>query len=201
MDPVAEVGPCSRGVIPPAETVGAHVQSRQRFQAFARRWLLLLLTVVIAPTIVGLDVGRAPTYAAGNTSFNVCVLMYDVHLNSDGGPPKSAAETTAGGSGHNGDNSLQKNTGTPLGNGCFVKTFPSLTTQASGNVQLGGSISDTATLSGGNSPTGSITFDLFSDVFCSNKVTTLNATASVNGNGSYTSTQYQPSQPGTYYWI
>src|SRR5438094_10531708 len=59
MDPVAEVGPCSRGVIPTAETEGAHMQSRQRFHAFARRWRLLLVAVVIASTIVGLEVGIA----------------------------------------------------------------------------------------------------------------------------------------------
>src|SRR5437762_3512534 len=39
-----------------------------------------------------------------------------------------------------------------------VSAAPSLTTQASGGVLLGGSISDTATLSGGQSPTGTISF-------------------------------------------
>lgn len=64
------------------------------------------------------------TYAPGaGNSFNVCVVMYDVHLdgNPGGGNPKSVKETTAGGSNNNSDNSAdlspqtgcQTVTGTP----------------------------------------------------------------------------------------
>src|SRR5205085_10515359 len=40
-------------------------------------------------------------------------------------------------------------------------TTPSLTTTASGPVTVGGSIHDTAHLSGGSSPTGTISFDVY----------------------------------------
>ncbi len=62
------------------------------------------------------------TYSPGaGSSFNVCVVMYDVHLDSNGGQPNKASETIAGGAGNNGDNSAdlspqtgcQTVTGTP----------------------------------------------------------------------------------------
>jgi hypothetical protein len=73
-----------------------------------------------------------------------------------------------------------------------------LTTQASGPVTIGSSISDTATLSGGVSPTGSITFRAFSDASCSAQVFT--STVPVNGNGDYNSGNFTPTAVGTYYW-
>lgn len=62
------------------------------------------------------------TYAAGSDTLQACVLMYDVHLATDGGAPNKDSEIVAGGSGHNGDNSAQGNSGSPLGNGCFTYT-------------------------------------------------------------------------------
>jgi hypothetical protein len=39
------------------------------------------------------------------------------------GAPNGDKEITAGGSGHNGDNSAESNKNTPLGNGCFQTTI------------------------------------------------------------------------------
>jgi len=63
------------------------------------------------------------TYAAGTGPITICALMYDVHLRTNGGAPNGDKELTAGGNGHNGDNSAEKNKNTPLGNGCFQTTI------------------------------------------------------------------------------
>lgn len=143
------------------------------------------------------------TYPPGTTEFNVCVVTYDVHLADNGGAPNGTKETTAGGSGHNGDNGVEKNSATPLGNGCFMTkiTLPKLSTRASGPVTLGGSIHDTASLTGGDNPTGTITFDLYGpdDATCQGPAQSV--TTSVSGNGDYPSDPITPSQAGTYRWI
>ncbi|PZR72476.1 MAG: hypothetical protein DLM73_13260 [Chthoniobacterales bacterium] len=80
---------------------------------------------------------------------------------------------------------------------------PSLTTQvASAAISLGSSTSDTATLSGGQNPTGSITFRLFgpNDNSCSN-APIFTSVQGVNGNGTYTSGSFTPSAVGTYLWV
>lgn len=65
-------------------------------------------------------------------------------------------------------------------------------------VAVGGAASDAATISGGNDPTGTITFTAFSDSACSTEV--FSSTASVNGDGVYTSVQFTPSAAIAYYW-
>jgi hypothetical protein len=78
---------------------------------------------------------------------------------------------------------------------------PTLSTTASGDVALGEAIHDTALLSGGSSPTGTITFNLYlaSDTTCS---TVLNSgTVPVNGNGSYDSPAVTPPDAGAYQWV
>ncbi|HWW60819.1 MAG TPA: hypothetical protein VN181_05565, partial [Thermoanaerobaculia bacterium] len=79
---------------------------------------------------------------------------------------------------------------------------PTLTTQASAPVTLGNSISDTGTLSGGVTPTGSITFNLYgpNDAACSGAVA-FTANIPVAGNGPYSSGPFTPVQPGTYRWV
>ena len=83
-----------------------------------------------------------------------------------------------------------------------ISNCASLATNASGPVTIGNSITDTATLSlVGAGAGGTITFDLYSDVACATKLTTLASTTAVNGPGSYTSVAYTPTAVGTYYWI
>jgi hypothetical protein len=93
-----------------------------------------------------------------------------------------------------------------------LKAQPKIVTSASGPVQIGGSIHDTATLSDGFNPTGTITFTAFApnsdgsaDTTCSTLVFT-SQPITVNGNGDYGSGDFTPSGvapeiAGTYEWI
>ena len=76
---------------------------------------------------------------------------------------------------------------------------PALITTASGSGPLGGAISDSATLSGGVNPTGTITFDLFgpNNATCTG-VPIFTSTVTVTGNGNYPSGPFTPTAPGTY---
>jgi hypothetical protein len=78
---------------------------------------------------------------------------------------------------------------------------PALATTASADVALGGSIHDTAVLSGGSSPTGTITFNLYaaSDTTCSTALRTV--AVPVSGAGSYDSPAVTPSSAGSYQWV
>jgi hypothetical protein len=83
----------------------------------------------------------------------------------------------------------------------FALTTPTVTSTASASVPAGGAVSDSATVAGGSSPTGSITFDLFgpTDSTCS-AVPIFTATVTVDGNGGYTSASFNASVAGTYHW-
>jgi hypothetical protein len=88
---------------------------------------------------------------------------------------------------------------------CSLAGAPAVTTlgtQASPAVQVGGLVHDTATLSGGIAPTGTITFQLFgpNDATCTT-APAFTSTVTVAGNGSYTSANFTPSVAGTYRWI
>jgi hypothetical protein len=79
---------------------------------------------------------------------------------------------------------------------------PSVTTDAGPNIVIGsGNLTDTATLSGGFNPMGSITFNLYgpNDATCATSIFT--STVPVTGNGSYQSAAYPPTKAGTYRWI
>jgi hypothetical protein len=79
-----------------------------------------------------------------------------------------------------------------------VLITPTITTTASPGVEVGGQVTDTAVLSGGTNPTGTITFVLYSDPTCTTQVFTDQAT--VAGNGTYTSAPFTTTAPGTFYW-
>src|SRR6266545_8394217 len=76
-----------------------------------------------------------------------------------------------------------------------------LTTTASAGVVIGGSVHDTATVAGGVSPSGSITFKLYgpNDATCSGSPA-FSSAVSVSGNGSYDSPTFTPTSAGTYRW-
>jgi uncharacterized repeat protein (TIGR01451 family) len=80
---------------------------------------------------------------------------------------------------------------------------PTLTTQASSSVQLGGSISDTATLSGGSSPTGTITFYAYGpdDSNCGSSPAFVSTVDVSSGNGQYGSGPFTPAAAGTYRFL
>lgn len=81
------------------------------------------------------------------------------------------------------------------------KASVALTTAASGPVALGSPITDTATISGGLNPTGTVSFFLYSptDQFCS-AAALFQSDKAVNGNGHYTSDPFTPTAAGTYKW-
>jgi IPTL-CTERM motif len=80
---------------------------------------------------------------------------------------------------------------------------PTVVTTASAGVPLGGAISDSAVLSGGANPTGTILFRLYgpNDATCTG-AGIFTSTVTVNGNGSYVSTPaFTPTAVGAYRWI
>jgi hypothetical protein len=80
---------------------------------------------------------------------------------------------------------------------------PALTTASSPGGPVGSTtVTDTATLSGGSAPTGTIDFQLWgpsATAICSG-TPVFDKTVIVGGNGSYTSPSFTPSQAGTYWW-
>ena len=86
--------------------------------------------------------------------------------------------------------------------GSFQSCDAGIKTQASGPVTVGATVTDTATLSGtvgGPTPTGTITFNAYSDSLCTTQVAT--STKTVNGFGDYTSSAYTTTAAGSIYWI
>jgi uncharacterized repeat protein (TIGR01451 family) len=83
-----------------------------------------------------------------------------------------------------------------------VSAAPTLTTQASGSIMLGGTISDTATLSGSVSATGTIAFFVYgpNDSTCSASPAFMSA-VNVSGDGQYSSGPFTPTAPGTYRFV
>jgi hypothetical protein len=83
-----------------------------------------------------------------------------------------------------------------------LPAVPALTTSASPAVPLGGAIHDTAHLSDGSAPTGTITFRLYTpaDEDCSGRPI-FTSTVQVAGNGDYVSGSFVPGAAGAYRWI
>jgi DNA-binding beta-propeller fold protein YncE len=81
------------------------------------------------------------------------------------------------------------------------KASPTLATNASGGVALGGSVHDTATIAGGSSPGGQITYSLYgpNDATCS-EAPEFTDSKPVSGNAAYDSADFTPTQLGTYRW-
>jgi uncharacterized repeat protein (TIGR01451 family) len=84
-----------------------------------------------------------------------------------------------------------------------AKNIPSISTTASATVQVGGSVSDTAHLSGGFNPTGTILFALYgpNDATCALSAVYTKVVTVDHGNGDYSSGSFSPSSAGTYRWI
>lgn len=78
----------------------------------------------------------------------------------------------------------------------------SVSTQASAGGILGTEVTDTATLSGGVNPTGTMTFNLYGpdDDTCAGEPV-FTSTVPVAGNGPIVSEGFTPAQAGTYRWI
>jgi uncharacterized repeat protein (TIGR01451 family) len=83
-----------------------------------------------------------------------------------------------------------------------VQNQPAITTtQDPALGSVGDTFKDKATLSGGASPVGTITFDLYDNNSCSGEPV-YEETVSVDGNGTYeTANGVQLNSAGTYYWV
>ena len=91
----------------------------------------------------------------------------------------------------------------PGENVTVTKASPSITTNASPTVPLGGAMTDAATLTGEINPTGgSVTFRLYGPggTSCSG-ATVFESTVAINGDGSATSAAFTATAAGTYRWI
>jgi hypothetical protein len=79
---------------------------------------------------------------------------------------------------------------------------PQLTSSASGAVTIGGAIHDTAHLSGGTNPGGTLTFRLYgpTNSTCAGPSVST-STVAVAGNNDYTSQSFVPAAPGGYRWV
>ncbi|HYR28667.1 MAG TPA: hypothetical protein VEU30_09380, partial [Thermoanaerobaculia bacterium] len=82
------------------------------------------------------------------------------------------------------------------------KASPTLVTTASPSVVVGGNIRDTAVLSGGNAPTGTILFRAYGpiDTLCSG-APVFTASVPVNGNATYNSPVFRPASAGVYNFV
>ena len=78
--------------------------------------------------------------------------------------------------------------------------IPTITTVAQTPVTVGGTATDTATLSGGYAPTGTIEFTLY-DTCGAGQVAVFTSTKTVNGNGDYTSDPWTTTSAGDYFWV
>ncbi len=79
---------------------------------------------------------------------------------------------------------------------------PKIATTASSGT-IGQPIHDTATLSGSNAATGTISWNVYAsgDTKCSTALNSSPLTTAVNGDGSYNSPDFTPSSPGSYQWV
>ncbi len=78
---------------------------------------------------------------------------------------------------------------------------PTIATTASAGGPVGTSVSDTATVSGGLKPTGTVTFELFApgDTTCVG--TPVFVSTNALSGGSAGSDSFTPTAPGTYFWV
>lgn len=74
---------------------------------------------------------------------------------------------------------------------------PTIGTRASAGGPVGTWVNDTATLTGGTNPTGTVTFVLFDDAACANQVFTSTEPLT---EGTTTSANFPSAAPGTYFW-
>ena len=79
---------------------------------------------------------------------------------------------------------------------------PALTTLATASVTIGQQISDAATITGGNSPGGSVSFKAWLDPSCAGPPDYTSNPVPVDGAGTYNSSPtFIPAAIGTYHWI
>jgi hypothetical protein len=137
----------------------------------------------------------ATTTKSGNVSFPLDSDSLTVAIPGGAGRVVASSAWTSSQTTDGNSNSYSNNLTIP---NCL--SSPTIVTTASPGVAVGGTIQDQAVLSGGNSPTGTITFHLYakSDTSCSTALST--GTATVSGNGSYASPVITEDTAGSYQW-
>jgi hypothetical protein len=145
--------------------------------------------------IVYTPTGGATTTTTGNVSFPLDSDSLTVAIPAHAGRVVASSAWTSSQTTDGNSNSSSNNLTIPS---CLVS--PTIVTTASPGVAVGGAIGDQAVLSGGNSPTGTITFHLYarSDTTCSTVLST--GTVTVSGNGSYASPVVTENTAGSYQW-
>jgi hypothetical protein len=139
--------------------------------------------------------GGATTTTTGNASFPLNSDSLAVAIPARAGRVVASSAWTSSQTTDGNSSSYSTNLTIP---NCTAR--PTIVTTASPGIATGGTIEDQAVLSGGNSPTGTITFHLYaqSDTTCSTVLST--GTATVNGNGSYASPVVTENTAGNYQW-
>jgi hypothetical protein len=122
--------------------------------------------------------------------------------NNDSSPATPGLQTSQIGFAQGLHDDLSIGTGSGSDTTTVAQATPTIVTQASGPVPVGGQITDTATLSGGVSATGTITFRLFGpgNDQCSG-TPAFTSTSPVTANGNVTSASFTPTAAGTYHWV
>ena len=137
-----------------------------------------------------------------------------LQINAPGTTPTMAIADTSPAF-NNGDNNAmstclstdQRGVARPALGGCDIGAFelakasPTIATVATVSVVVGNAISDTATLTGGSNPTGNVTFNVYgpNDLTCAGPIAFTSSNA-VNGSAVATSSNFIPTQAGTYRW-
>lgn len=138
------------------------------------------------------QVGSSATVGTGTSFAGNILANTSITLNS-------SANSTGSLYAHTGAVTLDTNQVSTCA-GAGGKAAPTIATTPSGSVPAGGSVSDSALLSGGASPTGSVTFTLFApgDTTCSTPIAT--QTAPLSGNMA-SSGNVTAGAAGTYNWV
>jgi hypothetical protein len=178
-----------------------------------------LLANASTSTIVGLQIfdhtnltgGSSPRgtisfalYGPGDTTCASPIFTASVAVSGTGSDDSPRYSTTAAGTyrwvaRYGGDASNTPASTACADSGQQVIVGPTTVAEATSARQAGNSIYGTATLSGGWSPTGTITFTVTgpNDQFCGGAVA-FTRTVAVSGAGAYNSGAFAPSTPGTY---
>jgi len=148
-------------------------------------------------------------YVAGSGCVTPLMTTTPVSVNGDGSYASPSYTPSATGtyewvatySGDANNNPLSSSCTDPAEQSVVSPASPAMSTTASPTATLGQSIGDTATLSGGTAPTGSITWSVYAaGTNCATALFT-STPVSVNGDGSYASPTYTPTAAGTYQWV
>lgn len=158
--------------------------------------------------------GSSPTgtitwnvYNSSDTSCSNSLGSVSDSVNGDGtyvspsfSPPSAGSyQWVATYSGDSGNFTVSTKCNDPNEQSTVSKASPSIVTSASSGT-VGQPVHDVATLSGGDSPTGTITWKVYAaNTGCATALATV--TASVDGDGTYISPDFTPSSAGTYQWV